>query len=64
MYRLLLFYPGDDSPAKTLHMELAPDILERIPTLLKNHPGCERIEVFLGISRLFTVDCAGNSTAG
>lgn len=64
MYKLLLFYPGDQRPAKTLHMESAPDILDTIPALLKEHPGRERIEVFLGLSRLFTVDCQGRSTAG
>ena len=64
MYRLLVFHPGDERPSKTLRMPLASDILESIPRLLKEHEGCERIEIYLGVSRLFSVDCDGNTTAG
>jgi|EndMetStandDraft_4_1072995.scaffolds.fasta_scaffold3262144_1 hypothetical protein len=64
MYRVLVFYPGGQAPHKTLRFDNAAAVLEAIPQALEDPSGCERLEVFLGVTRLFKVDCHGNTTAG
>ncbi len=58
MYTLQVFYDG-----KLDHIEMlarAADVLTRIPVLLQEHVGCEKIVVLFGAVRLFAVDCEGN----
>lgn len=64
MYHLSVYFPGDPVARTTLHVERGVEVLGIIPDLLKEHPGCERIEVHLGATRLFFVDCEGNTRAG
>ncbi len=58
MYTLQVFYDG-----KLDHIEVlssAANVLARIPELLQEHVGCEKIVVMFGDARLFAVDCEGN----
>jgi hypothetical protein len=59
VYYLKVFFPGDPVAVQTVDVKRAPETLTRIPELLKEHDGCERIVVFLGATRLFAVDCHG-----
>jgi hypothetical protein len=61
MYALQVFFPKDRVPHNVEHMTAAAGILARIPTLLQEHNGCEKIVVFAGETRLFSVDCKGNT---
>jgi hypothetical protein len=62
VYTLQVFYDG------TLHHTerkvTAAEVLARIPELLREHRGCEKIVVSLERTRLFSVDCHGNTTPG
>ena len=58
MYTLQVFYDG-----RLDHIEKwgsATQVLARIPELLREHDGCEKIVVMFGATRLFAVDCEGN----
>ena len=58
MYTLEVFYDG-----KLHHTERltnGAEVLDRIPPLLQEHDGCEKIVVSLDRTRLFAVDCKGN----
>jgi hypothetical protein len=58
LYTLDIFYDG-----KLHHTERrmnAAEVLARIPDLLSEHEGCEKIVVSLERTRLFAVDCKGN----
>ncbi len=58
MYTLEVFYDGVLD-----HIERqvsAAEVLTRIPALLREHDGCEKIVVNFGATRLFSVDCDGN----
>jgi hypothetical protein len=59
MYRLNVIHRGQAQPTETVDFERAADVLAAIPTLLGRHTECERIEVMLGQTRLFAVDCKG-----
>jgi hypothetical protein len=59
MYRLEVFDGGKAD--HTERLASAPDVLARIPELLKQHAGCEKIVVWMGGTRLFAVDCKGNA---
>ncbi len=59
MYRLQVFYDGADVPHHTERMSRAADVISRIPVLLEQHKGCERIVVWMDATRLFAVDCEG-----
>jgi hypothetical protein len=60
VYYLKVFLPGDPIAVRTVEVKRASETLTRVPELLKEHDGCERIVVFLGPTRLFAVDCDGN----
>ncbi len=64
VYELRVFFPGDLHPRHTERIRSAPDTLSRIHMLLAEHSGCEKIAVFVGETRLFSVDCKGNSSPG
>ena len=59
MYRLQVFN-GSGTPMETVMLARAAEVLERIPQLLSKHTDCERVEVTLNATKLFTVDCKGN----
>ena len=60
MYHLEVIHPGEPVPVKRRSVTNAGDVLQIIPQLLAEHPGCERVVVWFELTRLFTVDCAGN----
>jgi hypothetical protein len=60
MYRLLVYYPETKGSHLTVTAERSAEVLDLIPRLLSEHLGCEHIVVFMGETRLFAVDCAGN----
>lgn len=60
MYLLEVYLPGQTTPTDHATVDKASDVLMMIPALLKAHDGCERIEVRLANTLLFSVDCAGN----
>ena len=62
MYTLQVFFPGDRLPGRSEYLDGARDALARVPELLSEHDGCEKIVVFFGTTRLFSVDCKGNSS--
>ena len=60
MYYLSIFEPNRKSPLETVTVTNAAEVLTTIPTLFAQHPGCERVEVRLDTTHLFSIDCAGN----
>lgn len=60
MYHLEVFYEGSNRPRETISLDRAAAVIAQIPTLLRSHPQCLRIEVWSDSTRLFAVDCAGN----
>ncbi len=64
VYALHVFYPDDSGPRHIEHLFDAKEVLTRVSALLEEHEGCERIVVFQTATRLFSVDCHGNSTPG
>ena len=64
MYVLHVFYSKSGSPNHIEHVANAADALARIAALLQEHAGCERIVVMHGVTRLFAVDCKGNTLPG
>ncbi len=64
MYELTVFCPDVERPTEKRSFENAADALAAIPKLMEDHPGCERVEVYLNTTRLFTVDCEGNTIPG
>ena len=64
MYALHVFYPDEPSANHIEVVTTAALALSRIPMILKEHHGCERIVVFYGAARLFAVDCKGNTLPG
>jgi hypothetical protein len=60
-FALRVFHPGDDIPRRVMPFETASEVIEAIPAALKEHPGCDRIEVYAGHTKLFSVDCHGNT---
>lgn len=64
MYSLVVYASGEHAPLATVRVNGAAEALDTIPRLLAEHHGCERIAVMLHSTLLFSVDCAGNTTAG
>ncbi len=64
MYVLEVYFAGDRYPRHVVRTQSAPDAMTRIPALLAEHHGCEKIVVYSGSTRLFSVDCKGNTTPG
>jgi hypothetical protein len=60
MYTLHVFYSKSGPLHHIEHAANAAEALARIPAILKEHEGCERIVVMHGDTRLFAVDCKGN----
>lgn len=60
-YTLRVFHEGSPLPIETARASRAPEVLERIPELLKKHPGCHRIHVETVAGFLFMVDCNGET---
>jgi len=60
MYHLEVMHLGQSVPVKRRSVTQASEVLEIIPRLLAEHPGCEQVVVWFDLSRLFAVDCAGN----
>lgn len=62
MYHLLIYYPGDPAhrPSQRIEARDPKAIVDTIPKVLAEHDGCERVVVMMGVTRLFSVDCAGN----
>ncbi len=58
MYTVQVFYDG--RLHHTERLASAADVLARIPGLLEEHNGCEKVVVSLERTRLFAVDCKGN----
>ena len=58
MYTLQVFYDG--ALHHTERLNSAAAVLARIPELLQEHQGCEKVVVSLERTRLFAVDCKGN----
>ena len=58
MYTLDVFYDG--RLHHTVRLESGAEVLARIPALLEEHHGCEKVVVSLNRTRLFSVDCKGN----
>ena len=58
MYTLQVFYDG--SLHHTERLARAASVLARIPELLRDHDGCEKVVISLAGTRLFAVDCKGN----
>jgi hypothetical protein len=61
VYLLEVYLPHESGPHHTERIRVASDALARIPALLHEHDGCERIVVYFGATRLFAVDCKGNT---
>jgi len=64
MYNLLVFCGASVKPVARVEIESAANVLAAIPQIMKDHEGCERVEVHHGGRRLFSVDCDGNTHAG
>ncbi len=58
VYTLQVFYNG--ALDHTERLTGAAEVLARIPELLHEHHGCEKIVVLLERTKLFAVDCKGN----
>jgi hypothetical protein len=63
VYRLEVHFPDKSAADHVEHVPQGADALARIEALLAEHHGCERIVVFHGVTRLFAVDCKGNTLA-
>jgi hypothetical protein len=61
VYLLEVYLPNERGPHRIERMTVASDALARIPVLLHEHHGCERIVVYFNDTRLFAVDCKGNT---
>ena len=60
-YILSVFHGDARTPTETVYCDEASRVLEVIPMLLKGHPDCAFITVYSGTTRLFAVDCEGNT---
>ena len=60
MYRLEIFYPDGPEPTEIRYVDHAAEAMTTISELHQEHGGCERIVAWLGVTRLFAVDCKGN----
>ncbi|WP_369061699.1 hypothetical protein ABOZ73_06555 [Caulobacter sp. 73W] len=56
MYRLQVFMPGDDAPIEMTSLPRGGEVLDMVSLLLRQFPGCDRIEVFAGALRLFSIE--------
>lgn len=60
MYELRVFYRDDPIIRDRITLTHAANVVARLPELLGKHGECDRIEVMLGPTCLFAVDCKGN----
>ncbi|MDG2520266.1 hypothetical protein P7B02_01840 [Caulobacter segnis] len=56
MYQLQVFMPGEHAPIEMTTLPRGGEVLETVSLLLRQFPGCDRIEVFAGALRLFSVE--------
>jgi len=61
VYTLRVFYPGDEHAAHVEAILHTLEVLPRIPELLREHGGCDRISVHFGVTHLFSVDGGGEA---
>jgi hypothetical protein len=64
MYSLEVYFPDERRPHHIERRESAADLVFRIQALLEEHSGCQKIVVMNEGTRLFSVDCHGNTTSG
>lgn len=60
-YTLTVCHEGQPLATETIYLATAAQVLSRIPQLLTKHPDCHRIHVHTGGTRLFSVDCNGQT---
>lgn len=60
-YTLIIVPQGHSEPLETVILDRPREVLDAIPALLEANPNCYRIHVYLGQTRLFSVDCTGNN---
>lgn len=63
-FELRVFHAGEVAPRRVVRLANAAELVAAIPELLREHAECERVEVYAGTARLFSVDCHGNSKPG
>jgi hypothetical protein len=61
VYSLEVYFPDNPGPHHVERTGDAHGAMARIPALLQEHDGCERIVVYFNTTRLFAVDCKGNT---
>lgn len=59
MYLVRVYYPGDLLARQTIPLPLAADVSRHIKSTLAAIPKCERIDVLVGMSHLFSLDGDG-----
>jgi hypothetical protein len=62
VYALEVHFPNEAVPRRVEVNRSAAGAMARIPELLREHDGCEKVVVYVGMTRLFSVDCKGNTT--
>ncbi len=60
-YTLSVYFSGETRPSHVESLSSAQQVFVRIPLLLETHSECEKVVVMMGPTRLFSVDCKGNS---
>lgn len=58
-YRLEVIHDGVAYPNELISASSAAEVMDSIPKLLAAHPDCHRIHVYVGDTRLFSIDCTG-----
>lgn len=64
MYEVRVFHPGQAHASHVQRFRSAQEMVNAIPRIFEDHAGCERVEVYAELVRLFSVDCHGVSTPG
>ena len=64
VYLVEVYFAEDRRPRHAERIKSAHDAMGRISALLAEHHGCEKIVVYSGDTRLFSVDCKGNTSSG
>jgi len=64
MYTLHVMFPDRPYAGHIESMDDAAQLLGRVKDLLREHDGCEKVVIYAGHARLFSVDCKGNTTPG
>jgi len=64
MFSLLVFCGHGAMATSRVEVTRAVDVLLSIPKVVRDHEGCDRVEVHHNGSRLFSVDSDGNASPG